>query len=136
VKRIKTRATAAPFNPAQLATWAEATVLARTINTSAPFKAAGISILPQNPPRSGIYIPSWVGGPGGFPIPHIGDATFLHFRFSNGFEGMNVGLVREKFKSFPLSPLYVLGQLLLEVQSGARSARLARVILAKFKKAA
>jgi hypothetical protein len=136
VKRIKTRATAAPFNPAQLATWAEATVLARTINASAPFKAAGISILTQHPPTSGIYIPSWVGGPGGFPIPHIGDSTFLHFRFSNGFEGMNVGLAREKGKSFPLSPLYVMGQLLLEVQQGARSARLAKVILKKFKKAA
>lgn len=132
----KRKHASASFNLAQLATWAEATVLARTINASAPFQAAGISILAQHPPTSGIYIPSWVGGPGGFPVPHIGDATFLHFRFSNGFEGMNAGLVREKFKSYPLSPLYVLGTLLAEVQQGAQSARKARLILKKFKKAA
>jgi hypothetical protein len=120
VKKIKSAATVPVFNPAQLATWAEATVLARTINSSAPFLAVGIQILPQNPPNSGIYIPLWVGGPGGFPIPHIGDSTFLHFRFSNGFQGMNVGLVREKFKSYPMSPLYVSGQILLEVMAGAR----------------
>jgi hypothetical protein len=119
VKHVKKRTASATFNPAQLATWAEATLLAKKINASAPFQSAGISIIPQNPPHSGIYIPSWVGGPGGFPIPHIGDATFLHFRFSNGFEGMNAGLVREKFKSFPSSPLYVVGQILNEVLAGA-----------------
>lgn len=111
------------FNPAQLATWAEATMLARMINVSAPFQAAGISILPQDPQgkHSGIYIPTWVGGPGGFPIPHIGDATFLHFRFSNSFEGMNVGLAKDKFSRYPNSPLYVLGELLKEVQSGVKA---------------
>lgn len=110
-----------PFNPAQLSSWKEATHYAKIINTSAPFLAAGIQILPQNPPHSGVYLPAWVGGPHADPEPQIGDAIFLHFRFNNGMEGMNAGLVREKFRSFPQAPAYVLNQLLIEVQKGARS---------------
>jgi len=112
------------FNPAQLATWAEAIALRKTINYSPVFYTKGLQILPWwgnvTTATSGIYVPIWVPGPHGDPEPNSGNSFFLHFRFSNGFEGMNVGLVREKFASFPLSPLYVLGTLLAEVQ-GARS---------------
>jgi hypothetical protein len=113
------------FNPAQLSTWAEATRLAAILSKSAAFQAAGISILPQkpttDPSQSGVYIPTWVGGPGGFQEPSIGNVFFIHFRWSNGMEGMNAGLVRDKFGRFPLSPLYVIGQILEEVQAGART---------------
>ncbi len=112
-----------PFNPAEICTWAKAMALANRINMSPQFQQAGIHILPrtQNMDTSGVYIPSWVSGPGGFQEPQNGNEFFLHFRFSNGFEGMNCGLVREKFASYPLSPAYVLGTLLLEVQQGART---------------
>ena len=74
--------------------------------------------LPPTTPLPGTYQPTWVGGPGGFPIPQgTGGKKFLHFRFTNGGEGMNVGLIREKFKSFPLSPLYVIGELAKEAQT-------------------
>ena len=111
------------FNPAQLATWEEAIKLVDVINFSQLFQSAGVMILPQDPNHvhSGAYIPSWVGGPGGFQEPVNGNQYFIHFRFSNGFQGMNCGLVREKFKSFPLSPVYVLGTLLKEAQSGSIS---------------
>lgn len=93
------------------------------INKSAPFLSAGISILPQDPKHlhSGAYIPSWTAGPHGDPEPQIGDSFFIHYRFSNGMEGMNAGLVQDKFRRFPMSPLYVIGTLLVEVQQGARS---------------
>jgi hypothetical protein len=112
-----------PFNPAQICTWAKAMALAHRIHTSAQFQGAGIHVLPrtQNMDTSGVYIPTWVAGPGGFGEPQNGNEFFLHFRYSNGMEGMNCGLVREKFASFPLSPEYVLGQLLIEVQAGAKS---------------
>lgn len=107
------------FNKEQLASWGEATRIADRLNKSQAFRQAGITVKPQNPPNSGIYRPVWLSGPGGFPEPH-GDGTYsLHFRFSNGMEGMNVGLVREKFDKYPTSPLYVIGTLLTEVQQGA-----------------
>ncbi len=109
------------FNPAQLATWAEATYWAKIINGSAAFRQVGIFILPQNPPHSGIYLPPWDSGPHGDPEPQIGNSFWLHYRFSNNFEGMNAGLVRQKFLAYPTSPLYVVGTLLVEVQQGARS---------------
>jgi len=112
-----------PFNPAQLATWAEAMKLVSVINGSQQFQAAELFILPQDPNhiRSGAYIPSWVSGPGGFQEPVNGNQYFIHFRFNNKFEGMNAGLVREKFKSYPSSPTYVIGTLLAEVQQGANT---------------
>lgn len=114
-----------PFNPAELSTWAEATHYAKIINTSSVFLSAGIQIKPQVPfqpgvpSQSGIYLPPWDAGPHGDPEPQIGNSLWLHYRFNNGMSGMNAGLVREKFLSFPNSPLYVLGQLLIEVQQGA-----------------
>jgi hypothetical protein len=111
------------FNPAELCTWAKAIALAKRISEDPQFVGAGIHVLPrtQNMNNSGIYIPSWVGGPGGFEEPQNGNQFFLHYRFNNGMEGMNAGLVREKFASFPNSPAYVIGQLLQEVHQGARS---------------
>jgi hypothetical protein len=111
-----------PFNLAQLATWQEAMKMVDFINFSQLFQSAGIMIIPQDPTHvhSGAYIPSWVSGPGGFQEPVNGNLYFIHYRYSNGMEGMNAGLVREKFKSFPLSPVYVLGTLLAEVQAGAK----------------
>jgi len=112
------------FNPAQLATWAEAMGLVKIINGSGLFQSSSLFILPQDPNHvhSGAYIPSWVSGPGGFQEPVNGNQYFIHFRYSNGMEGMNAGLVREKFKSFPNSPAYVLSTLWTEVQQGARTA--------------
>jgi hypothetical protein len=112
-----------PFNDAQLSTWADAIKFAKIINGSPLFLSAGIQILPQDPnhQHSGTYIPSWVSGPGGFQEPVDGNKFFIHYRFTNNFEGMNSGLVQDKFSRFPLSPAYVLGQLLKEVQQGART---------------
>lgn len=45
-----------------------------------------------------IYIPEY-GGP--FKAPEIGNSKFYHFRFNNGAEGLNVGLVRETLKKDP-----------------------------------
>ncbi len=114
---------AVPFNPAQLATWPEAIAMVKRINESKQFQAVGLSILPQDPAHrhSGAYLPPWDPGPHGDPEPHIGDSYWIHYRFTNGMEGMNAGLVREKFKSFPQAPDYVLSQLLIEVQRGGKS---------------
>lgn len=107
------------FNPAEVCTWAKAIALGKRINASVEFQQAGIHILPRTQimSASGIYIPVFVGN----EDPVNGNEFFLHYRFSNGMEGMNAGLVREKFASFPLSPSYVLGQLLKEVEQGART---------------
>lgn len=109
------------FNDAQLSTWENAIKYAKLINTSPQFLAAGVQILPQDPAHihSGAYIPSWLSGPGGFQEPIDGDKFFIHYRFNNGFEGMNAGLVQDKFRRFPSSPAYVLSQLLKEAQEGA-----------------
>lgn len=113
------------FNPAELSTWAEATFYARIIDSSALFLNAGIQIKPQVPFQpgvpsgSGIYLPPWSPGPHGDPEPQIGNSIWLHYRFTNGMQGMNAGLVRDSFRRYPNSPLYVLSQLLIEVQQGA-----------------
>lgn len=76
-----------------------------TVNPNFPWLPATIEL-------PGIYQPSWVGGPAGFPIPQgPGGKKFLHFRFKNGGEGMNVGLCIDKFKRYPTAPLYVINTL-------------------------
>ena len=108
------------FNPDELATWAQAKTFAAAINQHPLFVQADIFVAPEsaNVNKAGIYVPTWDGGPGGFPEPS-GDGTFwLHFRFTNGFSGMNVGLVRSQFARYPSSPLYVMGWLLQQVQQG------------------
>lgn len=102
------------FNLAQLATWEDARECAHRL-TAGPI-TVGWGVLPEttNPKTSGIYVPDWLGGPTGFPVPHYNDdATgkkylFLHFRFRNGAQGMNVGLIMDKFRRYPNSPAYVL----------------------------
>jgi hypothetical protein len=67
-----------------------------------------------------------VGGPGGFPEPNYTDPKtgekyfYLHYRFQNGAEGMNVGLIMDKFRRYPNSPMYVMGALAAEAASMAR----------------
>ncbi len=122
-----------PFNDAQIATYAEARALRDYLNSTQQFAANPIlggddegnavpipnPNFPWLPPtvafhRAGIYIPTWVAGPHGDPAPNSGEAQFLHFRYTNGREGFNVGLAREKFKSFPNSTSYVLDNLAAE----------------------
>lgn len=100
------------FNPDQLATWNQARKYAKRINGSVPFKQAGISI-----PADGIYLPSWVSGPGGDPEPSGPDGLmWLHYKFSNGMDGVNVGLVVNEFQRYPAAPLYVFNWLLAQVK--------------------
>lgn len=107
----------AVFNPEQLTTWDEAKQIALHFKTPVNGKliGGGLKNLTSKVETSGIYLPVWVGGPGGFPEPRIGKARAYLFRFKNGFEGANVGLVRELFKKYPLSPGYVMGQLGKEI---------------------
>lgn len=76
------------FNPAQLSTLAEAQQLKAEIGGL----GGGVTE---------IYVPTWMPGPGAFPEPRIDEARFYHFRFANGAEGINVGLVRETKKRYP-----------------------------------
>lgn len=114
------------FNLAQLATWDEARECAHKLSDG-PI-VVGDGVLPEttNPNTSGIYIPAWFGGNGGFEQPNYADdktgkAYFhLHYRFRNGAEGMNVGLILDRFRRYPSAPFYVLNSLLEEARSLAR----------------
>jgi hypothetical protein len=111
------------FNTAQLATWNDARKMASLL--SAGPIVVGEGVLPEStdPDKSGIYIPSWDGGPGGFQEPNYVDPQtgvqylFLHYRFLNGASGMNVGLIMDKFKRYPNSPTYVIMALAQEAAS-------------------
>jgi hypothetical protein len=119
------------YNPEQLSTYADARELRDWLNQQPQFARcrilsgddeAGVKKvvnpnMPWLPPRDevpGIYVPRWEGGPGGFAVPHIGDATFLHYRMANGFSGANVGLIRTKFLRYPTAQQYVLDVLAKE----------------------
>lgn len=115
------------FNLMELATYEEARAIRSLLNTygtgggvlpgddesgSTPVSNPNFPWLPAAVALPGIYQPSWLGGPGGFPIPSSpGGKKYLHFRFKNGGEGMNVGLIIDKFKRYPLSPIYVINTL-------------------------
>lgn len=122
------------FNPNQLASYAQARALRDYLNSAPQF--AGRNVLPGDdeqgagsvtvpnpnfpwlPPKViqvGIYIPSWTAGPHADPEPNDNDKLFLHFRFVNGFEGANVGLMLDKFSRYPSSPMYVLTALAQEI---------------------
>ncbi len=112
-----------PFNMAQLSTWDQARQYANIL-TAGPI-VVGEGVMPEtgDPSTSGIYIPSWVAGPGGFAEPNYTDPKtgfnyfFLHYRFRNGATGMNVGLIMDKFSRFPMSPAYVLTELAAEADA-------------------
>ncbi len=120
------------FNPAQLATYAEARALRDAINHNQRFVAnpiipgddelAPVPVpdpnfpwLPPKVPTVGIYIPHWESGPHGDVIPSDGDKLFLHFRMKDGKDGFNVGLWRDKFERYPNSPEYVFMSLAADV---------------------
>src|ERR1035438_1643780 len=65
-----TQTTQVSFNPNQLATWKQARELKSKINSSRPFKNVGVSV-------TDIFIPEWVGGPGGFQEPQAGGTYWL-----------------------------------------------------------
>ncbi len=99
------------FNVAQLATWEQARDIAAKLSQGFFVVGNGVAPEGQNPNTSGIYVPVWLTETG-FQAPQHVDANgnqylYLHFRFNNGAEGMNVGLVREQFKRYPTSPIYV-----------------------------
>jgi hypothetical protein len=106
------------FNPDELSTWTEVVkfrnILNNTRDSNGFLVGGGVKVLTNDPLTSGGYLPSWAVGPGN-PEPQIGNSKWYHFRFNNGFEGVNVGLVRGMFGRYPTSPLYVVGQLRKEI---------------------
>jgi hypothetical protein len=111
-----------PFNMTQLATWEDARQYANILSAGPIVVGEGVNPETSDPDTSGIYIPNWVGGPGGFAEPNYVDPTgkkyfFLHYRFRNTAEGMNVGLIIDKFSRYPMSPAYVMSALAAEAQS-------------------
>lgn len=71
-------------NPNQLTTMDEA----KTIASELWFAGGGVK---------DIYIPEYLGP---YSSPENGLAKFYHFRFHNGAEGFNAGLIREFRKMF------------------------------------
>ncbi|MDQ6706584.1 MAG: hypothetical protein M3Z85_11480 [Acidobacteriota bacterium] len=114
------------FNITQLATWQQARDIAQQLSTGPVLVGNGVK--PENADMSisGIYIPDWNGGPASFAEPNFTDTAtgeqyfFLHFRFNNGAEGMNAGLVGDTLKRFASSPDYAISQLAEEAASLAR----------------
>ncbi len=113
------------FNLNQLATWKQARECASKL--SAGPIVVGLGVKPEVPGYkiTGIYRPIWLAGPGSFEEPQAKidgwDYFFLHLRFKNGGEGMNVGLIIDKFRRYPTSPLYVLSELAKEAETLQRS---------------
>lgn len=105
------------FNPAQLSTWDKARDLAARLSEGPIVVGGGVMPETSDPKTSGIYIPEWLGGPGQFPEPSGADEAsgektyFLHYRFRNGAKGMNVGLIADRFRRYPTSPIHVLSGL-------------------------
>lgn len=60
------------------------------------------------------YIPEY-GGP--YVQPENGPSKFLHFRFANGAEGFNVGLIRAFIQNSPLRWPVMIGA---EVEAGRK----------------
>ncbi|HEY3740005.1 MAG TPA: hypothetical protein VGL53_09180 [Bryobacteraceae bacterium] len=73
------------MNPNQLSTMDEAKAIAAQLGTL----GGGVK---------DIYIPDYEGP---FNAPSNGNSMFYHFRFNDGAEGFNVGLIRTLMKSFP-----------------------------------
>jgi hypothetical protein len=105
------------FNPAELATWQQAKDLALQManftQTTGTYLGGGVVAVTSDPATSGIYVPSWSGGPGGFPEPSdpSTDSFWLHFRFANGVSGINVGLILDRLKRYNNNVMYVFSSL-------------------------
>jgi hypothetical protein len=97
------------FNKAQLATLTEARALAEEL------KNYGLIINSESEDqnKSGIYLPDWRTEGG--PSPNEGDALWYHFRFTNGADGVNVGLIQDRLSRYPNSPAYVFRSLVEEI---------------------
>ncbi len=101
------------FNSNQLATYEEARELKSQIEnfriTHEIYMAGGVADENKDVGKSGIYIPSWESGPGGFPEPNDAEDQkfFLHFRFNSGRSGINVGLILDKIRRFAGNFSYV-----------------------------
>jgi hypothetical protein len=114
------------FNIAQLATWDQARQYAKILSSGPIVVGGGVHVENHDPNVSGIYIPSWDGGPGGFAEPNYVDpktgvkSLFLHYRLNNGASGMNVGLIMDMFKRYPTAPTYVLTTLAQQAASIAQ----------------
>ena len=114
------------FNTNQLATWDQARDCANKLSAGPIVVGSGVKPETNDSHTSGIYRPDWIGGPGGFAEPNHTDPVtgekyfYLHYRFRNGAEGMNVGLIMDKFRRYPNSPMYVMGALAAEAASMAR----------------
>lgn len=112
------------FNPAQLATWEEAKTLAAKIEafrvSSGIPMGGGVRPETASMDTSGIYVPSWEGGPEGFPEPNdaLNGKFWLHFRFWNGAAGLNVGLILDKLARYGGNERYVFGSLANDLQQG------------------
>lgn len=113
------------FNTNQLATLEQARDYATRLSVGPIVVGRGVLPETTDPVTSGIYLPTWSGGPAGFQEPNYTDPAtgekyfFLHYRFLNGASGMNVGLIMDKFRRYPNSPLYVMTALAAEADSMA-----------------
>lgn len=89
------------FNQNELATWQQAQDLAAQIEafraSSGVNMGGGVLPITKDPNTSGIFVPSWDGGPGGFPEPNDAPHAkfWLHYRYRNG-RVTNVGLILDK----------------------------------------
>jgi hypothetical protein len=90
------------WNPNQFATYEEAQSIASQLG-------------PIGGGVKDIYIPEYLGP---FSTPEMGERKFFHFRFQNGAEGFNVGLVRTTIRQFANSWPSMIG---LEVEACGRS---------------
>ena len=110
------------FNPAQLATWQQARDLAKQIDafrqSTGALMGGGVAPETTDAATSGIYVPSWAGGPAGFPEPSdsAGNAFWLHFRFNNGVSGLNAGLILDKLRRYGNNEMYVFTSLSGDLQ--------------------
>ncbi len=107
------------FDKDQLATWEEARELAKVLSAAPDMVGGGVLPESPDPGKSGIYMLDWYAGGAGFAEPQFIDKDGkkycqLLFRFSNGAEGMSVGLIREMFKRYPTSPVWVKRRLAAE----------------------
>src|SRR5260370_13315044 len=102
------------FNTNQLATWEQARDYANRLSAGPIVVGAGVKPETSDPDTSGIYLPEWLGRPGGFAEPNFTHPQtgakyfFLHYRFRNGAHGMKRGLLIRKFRRYPYSAACVM----------------------------